>query len=309
MTYGNGLRKEEQLDTNNPNQRRLLGPKALKIFHPASSVSEKRHKPVISRKTGISYSSNSQDPIYSDKHYWHRYSNFYRKHLNNLVGVSLILEFGVLNGDSIRWLRRMFSDADIIGIDILPTRPEWPMDSRIRYLQADQGNQTGIQQLLQGIGRTFDLVIEDGSHIPQHQASCLVTTFPMLTPGGLYVLEDLHTSLPSHPYYLKYCADGTPTSLNLLHLIEHLRATGQVLSDAHIKKLSYPGIFSENEIKLLNDRIDTIDIFRRNTLPIKCWSCRSDDFDYLSLRCSCGVNISIEEPDSMTAAIRSRSIS
>ena len=24
VTYGNGLRKEEQLDTNNPNQRRLL---------------------------------------------------------------------------------------------------------------------------------------------------------------------------------------------------------------------------------------------------------------------------------------------
>jgi hypothetical protein len=45
------------------------------------------------------------DPADSDKHYWHRYSRFYRRHFETLGTVSSILEYGVFKGDSIRWLR------------------------------------------------------------------------------------------------------------------------------------------------------------------------------------------------------------
>jgi hypothetical protein len=39
-----------------------------------------------------------------------------------------------------------------------------------------------------------DLIIEDGSHVPRHQADCLRFGFSALNPGGIYLLEDIHTS-------------------------------------------------------------------------------------------------------------------
>ena len=51
---------------------------------------------------------NWRDPIDSDKHYWHRYSRFYERHFSTVEPVSSILEYGILHGASIRWLREMF---------------------------------------------------------------------------------------------------------------------------------------------------------------------------------------------------------
>jgi hypothetical protein len=67
------------------------------------------------------------DPTDSDKHYWHRYSHFYQRHFETLGRVSRILEYGVFKGASIRWLREMYPDAEIFGVDIVPPRPEWPV--------------------------------------------------------------------------------------------------------------------------------------------------------------------------------------
>lgn len=41
----------------------------------------------------------------------------------------------------------------------------------------------------------FDLIIEDGSHRHADQQMNLALLMPLLKPGGLYFLEDLHTSL------------------------------------------------------------------------------------------------------------------
>ncbi len=244
------------------------------------------------------------DPTGSDKHTWHRFSAFYRRHFATLGPVTRVLEFGVLNGASIRWLRTLFPAAEIVGLDILPVQPEWPTGPAIRYVQADQGDRPGLEAALAGLGGGFDLVIEDGSHIPQHQAACLAAAFPMLRPGGLYVLEDLHTSLPWHPLSLRHCAPGTPTSLHLLLAIEHELATGQALRPAEAGRLAAPGLFTAAEVALLGARIAAVDIFRRATLPLRCWSCGSDRFDHVALRCGCGVSLSLAEPDSMTAVLR-----
>src|SRR5690606_32935288 len=40
----------------------------------------------------------------------------------------------------------------------------------------------------------FDLVIDDGSHKNAHMLKSLEMIFPHLKPGGLYVVEDIHTS-------------------------------------------------------------------------------------------------------------------
>ena len=40
----------------------------------------------------------------------------------------------------------------------------------------------------------YDIIIDDGSHIPGHQLTSLACLLPALNPGGLYVIEGLETS-------------------------------------------------------------------------------------------------------------------
>jgi predicted O-methyltransferase YrrM len=244
------------------------------------------------------------DPIGSDKHEWHRYSAFYRRHFATLGPVAAVLEFGVLNGASIRWLRHLFPRAEIVGVDILPRQPEWPDEPGIRYVQADQGDRPALERLPRPSGGGFDLVIDDGSHIPQHQAACLASVFPMVRPGGLYVLEDLHSSLAWHPLYLEHCAPGTPTALTVLLAIERLRAAGRALPAEDAVRLAAPGLFTAVDIARLDARIAEVELFRRASLPLRCWSCGSDAFDVVAFRCSCGISLSLADPDSMTAVLR-----
>ncbi len=244
------------------------------------------------------------DPTDSDKHYWHRYSRFYERHFAALSPVSSILEYGVLNGASVRWMRGIFPAAEIVAVDILPLQPEWPTGPGVAYRVADQADRPGIARLLRDLGRRFDLVIEDGSHVPQHQANCLAETLPWVRPGGLYVLEDLHTSVPRHAIYQQHCAPGTPDSLHLLLFIEHLRATGKPLRSADAQRLAAPGLFTPEDVRNLAEAIAAVDLYHRATLPLRCHACGGDDFDPLALTCRCGVDLDVLGTDSLTAVIR-----
>jgi hypothetical protein len=244
------------------------------------------------------------DPVDSDKHYWHRYSRFYKQHFETLGSVSSILEYGVFRGASIRWLRQMFPQAEIVAVDILPPQPEWPVGPGITYVTADQSDRAGISRMLKTLNLTYDVVIEDGSHVPQHQATSLAETFPLVRPGGLYVLEDLQTSHPRHAYFVENCAPATPTSLHLLLLIEHLRATGRPLQVRDVERLAGEGIFTPADVRTLADTIADVDIYHRTTLPLSCYACGTNDFDPVALICQCGVNLDTLEPDSMTAVLR-----
>lgn len=244
------------------------------------------------------------DPGASDKHFWHRYSGFYRRHLESLESVSLILEFGVFKGASIAWLRDLFPDAEIVGVDILPPEPEWTAGSGISYITADQGDRAAVARILHSLNRRFDLVIDDGSHVPQHQANCLAETLHYLRSGGMYILEDLHTSHPQHPYYKAHCQPGTPTSLHLLLLLERFLAIGKTIQPKDSNVLSHPDMFSANDVERLAAAIAEIDIYHRATLPLRCYACGSYDFGPTSLRCRCGVDLDVVGPDSISAILR-----
>src|SRR5205814_7924687 len=40
----------------------------------------------------------------------------------------------------------------------------------------------------------LDIVLDDGSHVGSHQVASFRTLFPLLREGGIYAIEDLHTS-------------------------------------------------------------------------------------------------------------------
>src|SRR4029077_11438544 len=163
-------------------------------------------------------------PLYaeSDKYYWHRYIDKYEQAFALLGDVNDILEFGVLEGGSIRWLAKRFPHSRILGVDIVAPTPNWPRDDRIEYAHADQGDSRAIRAMFANFGRRYDLIIDDGSHLPPHQASCLIEAFPFIRPGGLYILEDVHTSHPENPDFRQYNTPGIANCVHVLLAMQHL---------------------------------------------------------------------------------------
>lgn len=102
-----------------------------------------------------------------------------------------VLEVGVHYGRSLRMWEEYFPNATICGID--NHEPHLFNDGRIRCLWADQSdNDTlrGAARLLAAGGWDFNLIIDDGSHDPRHQAATATALLPWLAPGGIYVIED-----------------------------------------------------------------------------------------------------------------------
>jgi len=60
------------------------------------------------------------------------------------------------------------------------------------------GDQSNPENLLRAIKNTneteFDIMVDDGSHYPPHTKLSLITLWPFVKPGGIYVLEDIHVN-------------------------------------------------------------------------------------------------------------------
>lgn len=241
----------------------------------------------------------------SDKAFWHAYVDFYARHFPQDVD-GLVVEFGVLNGNSIRWLSERFPSAQLVGVDILDVQPTWPQGERIRYARVDQDNEAQVAAFFAGIAAPR-LIIEDGSHFPRHQSRCLRLGLAKLASGGLYVLEDIHTSHPEHSLFKAEfgAVDRAQTSLHVLLAFEHAKRLGlPALSDTQLQRLA-GGHFSAEQLQALYAAVDTVHVYKRATLPTQCWRCGSTDFDYLSWHCACGVPL-LGNADSMSIVLKKK---
>lgn len=57
----------------------------------------------------------------------------------------------------------------------------------------DQSDPDFLRAVVQSMGGV-DVVLDDGSHVSKHQRTSFDVLFPLLSEGGLYVIEDTHTS-------------------------------------------------------------------------------------------------------------------
>jgi hypothetical protein len=60
-----------------------------------------------------------------------------------------------------------------------------------------QADAAFLRSVVNEIGR-LDVVLDDGSHIASHQRASFRALFPLLSDGGLYIIEDTHTSYWPH---------------------------------------------------------------------------------------------------------------
>lgn len=136
----------------------------------------------------------------TDKAYWHKYTPFYEKYVSNYVNPNL-LEIGVANGASLKMWEQYFDTSTIVGVDIIDKRGFETQN--IKTLIADQSKPEELLKCLD-ICKEYEIMVDDGSHIIGHQICSMATLFPYLKSGGVYFLEDLHTSFWKNEEGVKY---------------------------------------------------------------------------------------------------------
>lgn len=104
-----------------------------------------------------------------------------------------ILEVGVQHGGSLQLWRKFFgNDASIWGVDI-DDRCQAIDDEDLNIRIGSQDDPHFLRSVVEEMGGV-DVVLDDGSHIARHQRESLRVLFPLLSPGGTYAVEDVHSS-------------------------------------------------------------------------------------------------------------------
>ena len=99
-----------------------------------------------------------------------------------------LLEIGVKSGVSLTLWEWYFPRAQIVGIDINPQCRKF-VRPRVQVAIGSQADASFLRPLCQANKPT--IFIDDGSHLAQHNIFTFETVFPLLQPGGLYIIEDL----------------------------------------------------------------------------------------------------------------------
>jgi len=172
-----------------------------------------------------------------------------------------LLEIGVFFGASLKMWRDYYPSATIIGIDafkgiegyhtgrhhqsfrhpraFLESWREGQQGSRIELIEADESVATEMDGALKLVcallrntshrrAKGLDVLIDDGSHLQRNQQRNLGLLYPLIRPGGVYVVEDMHCS-----YLSGYDTRPYPSEDTTLALLERFNATGRFERSFH----------------------------------------------------------------------------
>lgn len=120
-----------------------------------------------------------------------------------------ILEIGIQYGPSLKMFNEFFNhNCEIYGCDI-DIRQNNYNDTNVHIYQLDANSKISINNFLNNIGNIkFDIILEDASHIAEHQIHTLLYLYKNVKDDGIYILEDLHVSMDkrgnSPLYYLMF---------------------------------------------------------------------------------------------------------
>lgn len=122
---------------------------------------------------------------------YHNYLQHYWMHFRDIrFDVRKVCEIGVQTERSLRMWEEFFPNATIYGIDIDEECRRYEGGRRKIFI-GDQSDAGFIGAMLGEIGGGLDIVIDDGSHLPEHQLKSFELLFPALNSHGIYVVEDV----------------------------------------------------------------------------------------------------------------------
>jgi hypothetical protein len=172
--------------------------------------------------------------FYKTKELIDQYLQFWS--LRERFPIEHVIEIGIHDGGSVAFWFENFRPKKHVAIDLL-TRGDseyfkWYVSSRSlqdrlkTYWGVDQADEAKLRDIW---GREFscplDLIVDDASHLYAATKKSFETLFPLLRPGGLYIIEDWRWGYDQH-----WMGPGSPFSIEKVALaklvIEFLEAVG-----------------------------------------------------------------------------------
>ena len=163
-------------------------------------------------------------------HSVHGYAPIYESYLSPLRDKSLrILEVGICmegseGGHSIKMWNDYFEKASIYTFDIVDVSnySYITKHDNVFFYRGDQSKREDFISMYKDFGdKEFDFILEDGSHVHEHQMISLGHLFQYVKSKGYYILEDM--SIPGQPV----CCIRNDETYNI---IKQFQETGEINS-------------------------------------------------------------------------------
>lgn len=142
------------------------------------------------------------DKSSSGHNYCHIYTDYLEKYRNEPIN---LLEIGIgglkddrsdydrndAGGESLKMWEAYFSHGKISGVDLFDK--SFLNGGRINTYKGSQDDKDFLTKLINVIG-VPDIIIDDASHLNDLTITTFEILFPLLKDGGIYFIEDVHTS-------------------------------------------------------------------------------------------------------------------
>ena len=146
-----------------------------------------------------------------------------------------ILEIGVDRGGSLEiWKKYLPENSVIHGVDINPKCKDITFSENIFFHLGSAADRTFMEKTF--ANTEFDIILDDGSHICSDVIETFKIMFPKIKHGGLFIVEDLHTSYWGH--YGGGCRKKGSS-------IEYFKTFIDVLNADYIRSFSFLGMFAK----------------------------------------------------------------
>lgn len=123
----------------------------------------------------------------------HGYMGVYQQLLEHRK-VERLFEIGCAHGKSLWMWHELFPDALIVGCDIVE-ECRLHQRKKVAVLIADARDASKMAAVSQLHG-PFDVIVDDGEHNKETIVPAFEELYPRLSPGGVYIIEDLKPDDP-----------------------------------------------------------------------------------------------------------------
>lgn len=125
---------------------------------------------------------------------FHNYTEVYAQYFSSLKDKPIkFLEIGIDRANSVKLWEAYFPNADLHFMDITFQNVQY-FSTRSKYHLANQESAEDLARFIQEAGGAFDIILDDGGHTMNQQITSFRHLFPHVKSGGMYIIEDLHTS-------------------------------------------------------------------------------------------------------------------
>ncbi len=185
---------------------------------------------------------------------YHNYTQVYAKYFAPLIDKPIkFLEIGIYEGSSVKMWEKYLKKADLHFVDITFDALKYQSD-RSHYHLCNQENPQDLKVLIESTGGNFDVILDDGGHTMNQQITSFVTLFPHVKSGGMYIIEDLHTS-----YWPTFGGGGAHSTINFLKsLIDDVNFVGATTTKASHQNLPYSTV---KQLNIYRKEVESIHFY------------------------------------------------